>query len=131
MFEASIVVALIALLGTIIIAILNREKYRKSDAVKLESRLTSIERTLETKLEPIWDCIMKELPKILISPHTPGLDRLLIRASSVGFKNLPEIEAFELYNRLDEAHALEGDKMKRIVVSLVKVALTTENTFSR
>lgn len=125
--DPSIVVALIALLGTIICAFLNMDKYRKVDAVKLESRLTSIENTLETKLDPIWDAIMKELPKVLLSPHTPELDRLMTKALKVGFRNLPHIEAFELNDNLDKEYASEKDPLKRLVVSLVQIALSVEN----
>lgn len=129
--EPSIIVAFIALLGTIIVALLDRGKYRKADAVYLENRLTSIENTLETKLEPIWKAIMKELPKLLINPHTPQLDRLINRGLDVGFENLPEIEAFELHTRLDEEYANEKKPLKRLVVSLVQIALSVENGFSK
>lgn len=125
--DPSIIVAFIALLGTIIVGLFGREKYRKSDAVELENRLTSIENTLETKLEPIWDTIMKELPKLLISPHTPKIDDLMIKALDVGFENLPEKEAFELHKQLDEVYSKEKDSMKRLVVSLVQIALSVEN----
>jgi len=125
--DPSIIVAFIALLGTLIVALLGRDKYGKVEAIELENRLTSIENTLETQLEPIWDAIMKELPKILIAPHTPRIDSLIKKALDVGFKNLPKEEASELYHRLDEEYADEELPMKRLTVSLVKIALSVEN----
>lgn len=121
--DPSIIVSFIALLGTLFVALLGREKYGKSDAVALEGRLTSI----ETKLDPIWDCIMKELPKLLISPHTPEVDKLITKALDIGFDNLPREEARELYNRLGERYAIEEHPMRRLAFSLVQIALSVEN----
>ena len=74
--ETSIIVALLSLLGTLVIGILNSGKMSKADAIRLEHRLTS----LESKLDPIWQAIIKEIPKLLISPHTPEFDTLVEKA---------------------------------------------------
>lgn len=124
--DPSIYVALIALAGAIIVALLGRDKYGKNDAVLLEARLTSIENTIDTKLEPIWDAIMKELPKILISPHTPKLDALLEKALDVGFKNLQPEDATQIRVQLDRHYEVEENPMKRLTVSLIKIALSVE-----
>jgi len=131
MIEPSIIVAFISLFGLIIVALLNRDKYSRSEALDLERRLTSIENTLTTKLDPIWNVIIKELPKVLISPHTPRLDALLKKAMKIGFNKLTEVEAFELDERLTDAHAKQEAPMMRVAFSLVKVGLFVENPFSR
>ena len=55
MLDPSIVVAFISLLGTILVAFLTSGKMSKADAIRLEHRLTS----LESKLDPIWQAIIK------------------------------------------------------------------------
>ncbi|GAH80751.1 unnamed protein product, partial [marine sediment metagenome] len=67
-----------------VIAIISFVIARMGDARKNEHRLTLIEGDLklirfevETKLAPVWNAIMTELPKLLISERTPELDKLL------------------------------------------------------
>jgi len=43
----------------------------------IEGDLKLIKFEIETKLAPVWNAIMTELPKILISEKTPELDKLL------------------------------------------------------
>lgn len=74
--DPTIAVALLSLLGTLVIGFLNSGKMSKADAIRLEHRLTS----LESKLDPIWQAIIKEIPKLLISPHTPEFDALVEKA---------------------------------------------------
>uniref|UniRef100_A0A6M3M567 Uncharacterized protein n=1 Tax=viral metagenome TaxID=1070528 RepID=A0A6M3M567_9ZZZZ len=126
--DPSIVVALISLLATIFVAFLGRDKLSKAEAVQLENRLTSIERALEDKLNPIWNAIMTELPKILISPHTPKLDILLKKALN-GFSHLSGEEAKTLAKGLDENYSADKknvDSAKRLVAVLIRSALRAE-----
>lgn len=71
--DPAIIVALISLVGTILVAAMNIGKMSKADAVTLEHRLTS----LEEKIDPIWEAIIKEIPRLLISPHSPEFDKLV------------------------------------------------------
>lgn len=43
------------------------------ETADIKTRLTA----LETKVQPFWNWVDKELPKILHSPHTPEFDKLL------------------------------------------------------
>ena len=60
----------------------------------LDKRLESI----ELKIDPLWDAIIKEIPKLLINPHTPQLDSLLRKGINQGWECL---EPYEM-NLLDE-----------------------------
>lgn len=64
---------------------MNFGKMSKADAVRLEHRLTS----LEEKIEPIWEAIIKEIPRLLISPHSPEFDKL-VEKSLKGDEFTPE-----------------------------------------
>ena len=142
-FDPSIVVALIALLGTAIMAFANRNKYDREDAVLLEQRLTALEtamhhkvdtviftrleghidtlnQTLKDRLDPIWDAIMIELPKLLISPHLERLDDLIICATTNGAESLSNPERDELFTEL-EIHYINNKKenaVKRLIATL-------------
>ena len=77
-------VSLILSIAGAVIAIISFVIARVGDARKNEHRFTLIESDLklirfeiETKLAPVWNAIMTELPKLLISEKTPELDKLL------------------------------------------------------
>jgi len=77
-------VSLILSIAGAVIAIISFVIARMGDARKSEHRFTLIEGDLklikfeiETKLAPVWNAIMTELPKLLISEKTPELDKLL------------------------------------------------------
>lgn len=95
-FDPSIIVALISLFGTIFVAAMNLGKMSKADAVKLEHRLTS----LEEKIEPIWEAIIKEIPRLLISPHSPEFDKL-VEKSLKGIDTLTPEELERLEELVD------------------------------
>ncbi len=142
-FDTSIAVALIALLGTVILANANRNKYDRDDAVLMEQRLTALEtamqhkvdtviftrleghidtlnQTLKDRLDPIWDAIMIELPKLLISPHLERLDDLIICATTNGAESLSNPERDELFTEL-EIHYINNKKenaVKRLIATL-------------
>ena len=52
-FDTSIAVALIALLGTVILANANRNKYDRDDAVLMEQRLTALETAMQHKVDTV------------------------------------------------------------------------------
>ncbi len=79
---------------------------RMGDARKLEHRLTSIEGSIESlrvKVDPIWDAIISELPKMLIKKDTPELDEIL-RKHLAKKSALSEREQLRLIELLDEEH---------------------------
>lgn len=148
MMEPSIIVALIALLGTLFTAVFatltGRNKYTRTEAVKLENRLTlfesdlnnkatkteflkikaqiaSIHQTLEDKLDPIWNAIMHELPKVLISPGHSELDSL-IRQALNGLETLNDDEIKILVEGLEKEYIgnSKADSGKRMVAILLK-----------
>lgn len=121
----TIFVALISLLGTIMTAVLSGQKFSKQDAIEMEHRLTSIENVLNTKLEPIWNVIIGELPKILISPHTPDLDKLLVKYVD-DKKNMCKEEFKQLADWLDHSYiqAVEGhDSGRAMAIALVRASI--------
>jgi hypothetical protein len=74
---ASIIVAFIALAGTIFNAIISNGKMNRDEAVRWENRITKIEQKIEDKLEPLYEVIENEIPRLLIKENTPELDALL------------------------------------------------------
>lgn len=84
MTHVEIDVSLILSIAGVVIAIISFVIARMGDARKNEHRFTLMEGDLklikfeiETKLAPVWNAIMTELPKLLISEKTPELDKLL------------------------------------------------------
>src|SRR5580700_3701477 len=67
------------------------------DTRKSISRLQEQVATLETKMAPFWELMGSKLSKILHSPHTPALDRLLEKFDA---KNITEPELCELVTML-------------------------------
>lgn len=119
--DASIIVAFISLLGTIIVGIINLGKMSKADAVVLEHRLTG----LESKIEPIWEAIIKEIPRLLISPHSPEFDDL-VKKSINGLKamTLEEIEKLlGLLNSEYEKAVEEKDSGRAIGIVLMRAGI--------
>jgi len=148
MFDASIVVAMIALIGVIVTAYSGRGKYDRQEAVTLEQRLTALEaamkhkvdlvaftrlegqlatlnQTLKDRLDPIWDAIMVELPKLLLAPHHSRLDDLITAATKNGPESLTPPERSELLAEL-ETHYINNSKEdagKRLVATLLSHGL--------
>ncbi len=83
-----------------------------NSARRLEHRLTS----LEHKIEPVWDAIRNEIPKLLLRPHTAELDEL-IEKSMNGLKTMNEVQVNRLLQLLDAeyteavAHGYPGRAM--------------------
>jgi hypothetical protein len=109
--EPSVVIAFLSLLGIIFTAWVGRDKMSKTDALKLEIRLTTIEETIDNKLEPIWNIIISELPKILISPHSPEFDKLMIKTmDNVESLTTEEIDA--AIKEIETNHLNSNDERK-------------------
>ena len=116
-----VVMALISLLGTLIVGILNFGKMSKTDAIRLEHRLTS----LESKLDPIWQAIIKEIPKLLISPHTPEFDTLVEKAIG-NLEGMTIAEVKRLMVLLEEEYVVavkEKNTGRAVGLSLMKAGV--------
>ena len=109
--DPSIIVALIALLGTILVGAMNFGKMSKVDAVGLEHRLTS----LEEKIEPIWEAIIKEIPRLLISPHSPEFDKLVEKSLNGGDLTAEELEQLKELVDAEYEQAVEEKNSGRAI----------------
>lgn len=122
--DASIIVALISLLGTIIVGAMSFGKMSKTDAVRLEHRLTS----LESKIEPIWEAIINEIPRLLISPHSPEFDNLTKKAMN-GLKKMTLEEVKKLLGLINSEYdraLLENDSGRAIGLVLMRAGIKAE-----
>ena len=75
--DSSIIVAFVALAGTVINSIVMGDKQSKKDAVAMEHRLTDMESAIKYKVDPLWNMIEKSFPKLAERADTPDLDVLL------------------------------------------------------
>ena len=123
--DTAIIVALISLLGTIIVGAMNFGKMSKADAVRLEHRLTS----LEGKIEPIWEAIIKEIPRLLISPHSPEFDKLVEKSlediNSLTLEEKKRLE--ELLNKEYEMAVEEKNSGRAIGLVLMRAGIKSNN----
>ena len=71
---------------------------RGKDSKELEARVTA----LETKIEPFWQFINKELPSIIMQQTTPTLDILLEKSKN---EELSDSEANVLLYLLEEEYS--------------------------
>lgn len=126
----SIIVALLALLGTIIIGISNQGKLSKDDAVKLEHRLTVIEQNIFTqedrkcltllneRVDNLMTTFASMIPRNLKNP--PGrldavLDTLSEKADTSGWSAVVDFVKTELpeQDRIDLLEYLEDQSKSR------------------
>lgn len=123
--DTAIIVALISLLGTILVGIMNLGKMSKADAVRLEHRLTS----LEGKIEPIWEAIIKEIPRLLISPHSPEFDKLVEKSLEDIDSLTPEEKKRleELLNKEYEMAVEEKNSGRAIGLVLMRAGIKSNN----
>lgn len=94
---------------------------KMGDARKLEHRLTAI----EEKINPIWDAIIGELPKLLIKKETQELDELLLKFTSKN-NSLTYEEKLRLTELLNEEHqkAVETkDAGRGLAITLLRAAV--------
>lgn len=97
-----------------------------NSAKRLEHRLTS----LELKVEPLWDAIRSEIPKLLIKEDTPKLDEFL-RMASNGLSAMTDEQVHEMVCLLDEEYskAIEtGDSGRAVGIALFKATLKERHT---
>lgn len=100
----------------------------------LENRITKLEMNqvdparltaLETKIEPLWDAITNEIPRLIMSPHTSELDRLIKKATGPN-SILTLEENNRLLQLLDQEYALaseSGDTARAISISLYRATI--------
>lgn len=111
---------ILGIIGTSVSLIAMVYSYMNS-AKRLEHRLTA----LELKIDPIWDAIRHEIPKLLISPHTDELDEL-IKKSINGLKDMTSIEIKRLLKLLDSEYQKaidENDQGRAVCITLFRATL--------
>jgi len=111
---------ILGLIGTSVSLIAMAYSYMNS-AKRLEHRLT----TLELKIEPIWDAVRREIPKLLISPHTGEFD-ILLRKSMNGL-DMTIIEVKRLLELLDGEYqkaVSESDTGRAVGIALFRATVT-------
>lgn len=90
----------------------------------IQSDIRDINNIIDTKVEPVWNVIIKELPKILISPHTPRFDELVYKYTN-GIEEMTHPEMCELIDmltvRFDPVHTKEPSKA--IVAAIMREVL--------
>lgn len=120
--------ALIALLGVFVTAFIGMGKFTRHEATQLETRLNSIENSIEilsNKVDPIWDAIMNEIPKLLIRESTPKLD-VLLKLASNDLKDMTPTQIQDMIGLLDAEYekAIESDNAGRAVgIALYRASL--------
>lgn len=115
---------ILSIIGTLISVASMLFAYVNS-AKKLERRLTAIEYTLEYKLEPLWDAVRTQIPKMLISPHSQELDKLLKMASN-GLDEMTDQQVQEMASMLDKEYSKAvktGDAGRAVGIALFRASL--------
>lgn len=77
----------------------------------IKNRLTK----LETQMGPFWNLIERELPKLIHSPHTPEIDKLLEKMID---GTLTKLEAKDLKIKLKEEMEMP-DIAKKLAIILI------------
>lgn len=124
--DPTITVAFISLMGTLVVAALNQGKYTKADAVELERRLTKLEDS-SSKVDLLYDTLVVKGLQLLVSPHTPELDRLMKEAMN-GLDHLSEADAQKLCEGLDREYISnpEAEAGKRMVAVFIEAVVKKE-----
>lgn len=119
--DSVLIVSIIAVLMSVINFIFTLITSAKDDVRDLEHRLTS----LELKVEPLWDAVRNEIPKLLIKEETPTLDKFL-RMTSNEIDEMTDQQIHDLTCLLDEeiTKAREsGDIAIAIGIVLIRATL--------
>jgi len=87
---------------SIIISIISFYYARRNDSTKMENRITKLEAAIELKVNPLWQVVISEIPKLLISPHTPVLDGYVRKGIKSGWKSLEDAEFTHLEELIDQ-----------------------------
>lgn len=102
--DPTVIVALVSLLGTLVIGILNSGKMSKVDAVKLEHRLTVVEQNMFTRedhnlliqlgerVENILSTLARVMPANLKNPES--LDEILVILSDKAAESWPSVVSY-------------------------------------
>ena len=124
--DPTIIVALLSLVASIVVAAMNQGKYTKADAVKLEGRLTKLEGSAG-KIDLLYDTLVVKGLQLLVSPHTPELDKLMKEAMN-GLDHLSEEDAKKLVEGLNEEYIDNPDAEagKRLVAVFVEAVVKKE-----
>ena len=105
---------------------------RMGDARKMENRLTSIEgdiKAIRVKIDPIWNAITSEFPKLIIREDTPEIDTLL-RKFMIKTSPLNPNENQRLIELLDEEQqkAIEtGDAGRGLTIVMIKGTIASQH----
>lgn len=128
--DPTIIVALLSLVASIVVAVLNQGKYTKADAVKLENRLTKLEGS-SGKIDLLYDTLVVKGLQLLVSPHTPGLDKLMKEAMN-GLEHLSEEDAQKLVEGLNKEYIDNPDAEagKRLVAVFVEAVVKKEKSIA-
>lgn len=114
---------ILGVIGTSVSLIAMVYSYTNS-AKRLEHRLT----TLELKIEPIWDAVRSEIPKLLISnrnPRSSEFDELMQKAMKE--QDMTNIEIIRLLELLDsEYQKAIGDSNKGRAVGIALFRATVK-----
>ena len=118
---------LLGIIGTSISLIAMAYSYMNS-AKRLEHRLT----TLELKIEPIWDAVRREIPKLLISNRNPKpseFDELMQKAMNE--LNMTNIEVHRLLELLDSEYqkaVIDSNKGRAVGIALFRATIRRVET---
>ncbi len=108
LFEAFTVVAFLMSVASFYFS---RQEKSSAQVKELENRLT----TLELKIEPIWDAVRREIPKLLINPLTGEFNVLMQKAMNE--LEMTDAEVTRLKQLVDDEYekALRDEKKGRAV----------------
>ena len=113
---------ILGIIGTSVSLIAMVYSYTNS-AKRLEHRLT----TLELKIEPIWDAVRREIPKLLISNRNPKpseFDELMQKAMNE--LDMTNIEVHRLLQLLDSEYqkaVRDANKGRAVGICLFRATL--------
>jgi len=116
--DPSIIVALISLLGTIIVAVLNSGKMNKADAVELEHRLT----VMEKDLHHVQANMFSQEDRVCLTLVNERVENLMATIVKMGAQNLKNPGRLDVI--LDTIEDKAGTVGWPAVVDYVKTDLT-------
>jgi len=114
---------ILGIIGTTISLIALVYSYTNS-AKRLEHRLT----TLELKIEPIWDAVRREIPKLLINPLSGEFKELMQKAMNE--LEMTNIEVKRLLKFLDDEYQRaisDANKGRAVGIALFRATLRSDD----
>lgn len=113
---------ILGIIGTSVSLLAMVYSYMNS-AKRLENRLT----TLELKIEPIWDAVRREIPKLLISNRNPGpteFDELMQKAmKEEDMTNIEITRLLELLNDEYQKAIVDSNKGRAVGIALFRATV--------